>query len=225
MLTNLHPDFKVQGLSCRLAESAPQLTREYVEPEIRAVHEALSEKYGKLDRKELKQIDMLQPYIRYFKQFKKTYHLFLQIESFIHKNRPLPFIIALVTAYFLAELETGVLGSAHDLDKMVPPVTLEKSAGGEPLTLINGEQRSAPPGDALLKDSSGLLTCVIQGQDTRTVLSPDSRNAAYFVYAPPGVEESTLTDSLEVLAGHLRNWYGNDALIEGIFPENPQLPS
>ena len=216
MLTNLHPEFKVKGLSCRLAESAPQLTREQIEPEIRAVHGALSEKYGKLERKELKQTDNLQPYIRYFKQFKKTYHLFLQLESFIHKNRPLPFITPLVSAYFLSELETGVLASAHDLDRMEPPVTLEKSSGGESLTLLNGEQRSAPPGDALLKDAAGLLTCVIQGQDTRTVLNPDSRNAAYFVYAPPGVEERTLTDSLEVLAGHLRNWYGSTAHIEEI---------
>lgn len=214
MLTNLHPEFKVKGLSCRLAESAPQLTREQIEPEVRAVHGALAEKYGKLDRKELKQIDELQPYIQYFKQFKKTYHLFLQIESFIHKNRPLPFVTPLVSAYFLSELETGVLASAHDLDKMDPPVTLEKSAGGETLTLINGEQRSAPPGDALLKDATGLLTCVIQGQDTRTVLNPDSRNAAYFVYAPPGVEETILTGSLEVLAGHLRSWYGSSAQIE-----------
>jgi len=37
------------------------------------------------------------------------------------------------------------------------------------------------------------------------------------VYAPPGVEEGTLAESLDVLAGHLRNWYGNTALIEDIF--------
>ncbi|MFW5712241.1 MAG: hypothetical protein ACOCZA_09865 [Spirochaetota bacterium] len=67
-----------------------------------------------------------------------------------------------------------------------------------------------------MKDSSGLLTCVIQGQVKRTVLSPGSKNAAYFVYGPPGVEEPSLTAALELLAGHLRSWYGSSAVIEEV---------
>lgn len=216
MLTNQHSEFKVQGLTCRLPQNAPQLSREQIEPQIQAVHRRLSEKFGALDRKQLKQLEILQPYVRYFKMFKKTYHLFLQLESFIHKNRPLPFITPLVSAYFLTELETGVLASAHDLDKVEGPLTLEKSAGGESLTLINGEERTAPAGDALLKDTKGLLTCVIQGQDTRTILSPGSRSAAYFVYGPPGVDTPALTTALEIVAGHLRTWYGQAAWIEAV---------
>ncbi len=199
-----------------MTENAPALTTADIEPRVRTVYNALSERFSQLDRSQLKQLEILQPYVQYFKKFKKTYHLFLQLESFIHKNRPLPFITPLVSAYFLTELESGVLSSAHDLDKVEPPLTLEKSAGGESLTLINGEKRSAPAGDALLKDSSGLLTCVIQGQDKRTVLGPASQNAAYFVYGPPGVEERTLAAALELLAGHLHSWYGRSAVIEEV---------
>lgn len=214
MLTNQHSEFKVQGLCCSLTQNAPQLSREHIEPEIQSAHRRLSEEYGSLDRSQLKQTTMLHPYVQYFKQFKKTYHLFLQLESFIHKNRPLPFITPLLSAYFLTELETGVLASAHDLDKIVAPLTLQKSVGGESLTLISGEKRTAPPGDALLTDSKGLLTCVTQGQDSRTVLGPASLNAAYFVYGPPGVEDSTLTKALHTLTGHLQSWYGQSAQIE-----------
>ncbi|MCF7914922.1 MAG: hypothetical protein K9L66_07150 [Spirochaetaceae bacterium] len=216
MLSNLHPDFNIRGITCRLEESAPQLSREDVEGEVQNLHRKLTEAYGKLERSELKRLDMLQPFVRYFKQFKKTYHLFLQLESFVHKNRPLPFITPLVTAYFLSELETGVLASAHDLDKIVPELSLEKAAGDEGLTLLSGEARTAPAGDALLKDAEGLLTCVIQGQDTRTLLGPKSRSAAYFVYGPPGVSDQTLTQALGILSDHLKSWYGAYVHIEDI---------
>jgi len=216
MLSNLHPDFKVQGITCRLEESSPRLSREDVEGEVQNLHRRLIATYGELGRGELKRLDMLQPFVHYFKQFKKTYHLFLQLESFVHKNRPLPFITPLVTAYFLSELETGVLASAHDLDTIVPELSLEKAIGDEKLTLLNGEERTAPPGDALLKDAEGLLTCVIQGQDTRTLLSPKSRNAAYFVYGPPGVSDQTLSAALYTLSGHLKSWYGASVHIEDI---------
>jgi len=216
MLSNLHPDFKVQGITCRLEESSPRLSREDVEGEVQNLHRRLIATYGELGRGELKRLDMLQPFVHYFKQFKKTYHLFLQLESFVHKNRPLPFITPLVTAYFLSELETGVLASAHDLDTIVPELSLEKAVGDEKLTLLNGEERTAPPGDALLKDAEGLLTCVIQGQDTRTLLSPKSRNAAYFVYGPPGVSDQTLSAALYTLSGHLKSWYGASVHIEDI---------
>lgn len=216
MLSNLHPDFKVRGITCRLKESAPHLSQEDVEGEVQDLRRRLGDTYGELGRAELKQLDMLQPFVQYFKQFKKTYHLFLQLESFVHKNRPLPFITPLVTAYFLTELETGVLASAHDLEKIVPELSLEKAVGNEGLTLLSGEERTAPPGDALLKDAEGLLTCVIQGQDTRTLLGPKSRNAAYFVYGPPGVDDHTLSEALRILSDHLRSWYGASAHIEQV---------
>jgi len=216
MLANKHPEFKIRGITARLTEDAPQLTQQDLEEDIREVRRNLVYQYGEMERKELKQLEMLQPFIRYFKSYKKTYHLFLQLESFIHKDKPLPFITPLVSAYFLAELETGVLASAHDLDKIIPGLSLTAAEGGETLTLINGEERSAPAGDALLKDSEGLLTCVIQGQDSRTVLGPGSRNAAYFVYGPSGVSDQELTAALTVLSDHLTAWYGDLLEIEEI---------
>jgi len=79
MLSNIHSDFKVQGITCRLEESAPQLSREDVEGEVQNLHRRLIATYGELGRGELKRLDMLQPFVHYFKQFKKTYHLFLQL--------------------------------------------------------------------------------------------------------------------------------------------------
>lgn len=216
MLVNKHPEFRIKGITARLAETAPRLSAQDLEDAVRDVHRSLVYKYGEMERKELKQLEMLQPFVRYFKSYKKTYHLFLQLESFVHKDKPLPFITPLVSAYFLAELETGMLASAHDLDKIVPGITLTAAAGGETLTLINGEERSAPAGDALLKDSEGILTCVIQGQDSRTVLGPDSRNAAYFVYGPSGVSDHDLSAALTVLSDHLAAWYGDHVKIEEV---------
>lgn len=216
MLINKHPDFEVQGITARLNLAAPRLSQQDIEERIETVRSTLISRYGGMERKELKQLDMLQPFVRYFKGFKKTYHLFLQLESFAHKHRPLPFITPLVSAYFLTELETGILASAHDLDKIVPGLSLVPAEGGEKLTLISGEERTAPADDALLKDAEGLLTCVIQGQDSRTVLSRKSLNAAYFVYGPPGITDDELGAALKLLENHLTSWYGDNIKIEQI---------
>jgi DNA/RNA-binding domain of Phe-tRNA-synthetase-like protein len=202
---NRHPDFLIRGMSVSIEDVSEVPGEEEVSEYVEAVRRRLTERHGELDRRELKALPMFAPYIRYFKRFKKSYHLFLQLESFVHKGRGLPFVNPLLTAYFLGELETGVLASAHDAETIVPPLRLALTEGGEPLTLISGEERTAPPDDAALFDAEGLLTAVIQGQDDRTVLGPSSRRAAWFFYGPPGTDAARLEEAREITAGHLRS--------------------
>jgi len=218
MLRNEHPDFHFRGLIVHLKEEAPKLGPDDIAEEIERVRRRLTDRYGDMSRKELKKVDALRPYIDYFKKYKKTYHLFLQIESFLHKERGLPFVTPLVSAYFLSEMETGVLASAHDLEKIDGEAALVEASGGETLRLLNGEVRNAPAGDALLVDRSGVLTCVTQGQDVRSTLSPGSRRAAYYVYGPPGVGDDELTAAIAKLQEHLLSWYGNSIDFEELTP-------
>lgn len=215
-INNTHPDFLIRGLSVEIIEKpegsdGPE--KKEVLDTVEKVRDELIALYGSLDRKELKQLEMFRPYVAHFKSFKKTYHLFLQLESFVHKQRPLPFIHPLVSAYFLTELETGVLASAHDSDKLSPGFWLKEAAGDETLTLLSGEERLAPAGDAVLEDQTGLLTSVIQGQDSRTVIGPKARRGTIFVYGPPGASTAALEKALDVFRGHLSEWYGKDGLV------------
>lgn len=224
-IENTHPNFLIRGLSVELTgvsegpkglggpERPERPGKKDVHETVERIREELTSLYGSLERKELKQLEMFRPYVAHFKSFKKTYHLFLQLESFVHKQRPLPFIHPMVSAYFLTELETGVLASAHDSDSLSPGFRLKEAAGDETLTLLNGEERLSPAGDAVLEDQTGLLTSVIQGQDRRTVIGPKARRGTVFVYGPPGASTAALEKALDVFRGHLAEWYGKEGIV------------
>jgi DNA/RNA-binding domain of Phe-tRNA-synthetase-like protein len=203
--SNEHPDFHIRGMIASLDPHAAVPGKEEVQSYVEEVRSRLTAEYGEMERRELKALPMFVPYIHYFKRFKKSYHLFLQLESFVHKGRGMPFVNPLLSAYFLGELESGVLASAHDADLLRPPLKLVWTAGQEQLVLISGEERQTPAGDAALTDAESLLTAVTQGQDRRSVLTPASRTAAWFFYGPPGTEPQQLERAMEITAGHLRN--------------------
>ena len=49
------------------------------------------------------------PYFRYFRKFKKTYPVMMQVESFLMKGRPFPEGKYINAVAFLTELKTGIL--------------------------------------------------------------------------------------------------------------------
>lgn len=74
-------------------------------------------------------------------------------------TKTVPLHHPLVTAYFLSELEAGVLASAHDLDKIVPELSLEKVVGDEELSLLSSEELTAPPGRPLKRCRRSVDLC------------------------------------------------------------------
>ena len=81
------------------------------------------------DRAELRALDRLQAYRAYYKRFKKTYHVQMQLESIAFKGKSIPRIAALVEAMFAAELKNQLLTAGHDLDVVEPPVRLDIAQG------------------------------------------------------------------------------------------------
>jgi DNA/RNA-binding domain of Phe-tRNA-synthetase-like protein len=198
---NEHESFTVAGIELGGdAEVSEDLWRR-VEGVVGEVRGELSERYRDFGRADFKRLAMFEPYISYFKIFKKTYHLMLQLESFAHGERPLPRIHPLVTVYFLGELRNGVLSSIHDADAVEGALRLVRTAGDERLTLFSGEERKAPADDASLFDELGLLTCVIQGQDARSMVTADTRRACIIAYGVPGVGRDVLDTHLEDVRG------------------------
>ena len=65
-----------------------------------ALQEELRSAYCGLDRSRLQALPALQVYDAYYKRFKKTYHVQLQLESIVFKGKSIPSVAALVEAMF-----------------------------------------------------------------------------------------------------------------------------
>src|SRR5690242_8621883 len=74
-----------------------------------ALEQALRERYAGSDRAALAQLPVLKAYADYYKRFRKTYHVQLQLESVAFKGKLLPAVAALVEAMFMAELSDLLL--------------------------------------------------------------------------------------------------------------------
>ena len=69
-----------------------------------------------MDRKSLRDLPVFAAYDAFYRSFKKTYHVQLQLESVVFKDKTIFSPSALVACMFMAELETGLLTAAHDLN-------------------------------------------------------------------------------------------------------------
>jgi DNA/RNA-binding domain of Phe-tRNA-synthetase-like protein len=159
--------------------------------------------YGK-SREDLLTDPVLQAYRTYYKKFKKTYHVLLQLESVVFKSRPIASASALVEASFMAELDTLLLTAIHDLDLAEPPLSIDIATGGEEYTLLRGEPHRCASGDMIMKDGQGVICSLIYGSDQNTQVSKDTQNIVFAVYVPPGIEESVVEKHLHILENNIR---------------------
>jgi DNA/RNA-binding domain of Phe-tRNA-synthetase-like protein len=169
-----------------------------------ALEADLRARYGGVSRAELRELPVLHAYAAYYKRFNKTYHVQLQLESVAHKGKTIPAVAALVEAMFMAELKNQLLTAGHDLAAVALPLRLDIAAGGETYTLANGQPGQLKPGDMYMADAEGVICSVIYGQDQRTRLTADTRDAMFVVYAPPGIEAATVEAHLRDIAEYVR---------------------
>jgi DNA/RNA-binding domain of Phe-tRNA-synthetase-like protein len=152
-----------------------------------ALEERLRARFADQTKTELKALPTIQAYTAYYKRFKKTYHLLLQLESVALKGKPIPRVAALVEAMFVAELDDLLLTAGHDLAKVESPITLDVADGSETLVNIAGEENVLKPGDMFIADAQGVLSSIIYGSDRRTMITPDTQQVLFTTYAPPGI--------------------------------------
>jgi DNA/RNA-binding domain of Phe-tRNA-synthetase-like protein len=148
------------------------------------------------DRAELKALDPIPAYTAYYKRFKKTYHVLLQLESVVLKGKPIPRVAALVEAMFVAELKNLLLTAGHDLDVVEEPVRLDVSDGSERYVRLNGQEQVLKAGDMMIADARSVISSVLYGPDRRTRIAPHTRRVLFTVYAPPGIGERAVHEHL-----------------------------
>lgn len=144
--------------------------------------------YSSLDRSVLASLAPFPAYAAYYKRFKKTYHVLLQLESVALKGRAIASPGGLVQAMFMAELESCLLTAGHDTDAIEGPVRVRAADGTEEFVGLDGQERRLKAGDLYMTDAEGVISSVIYGPDSRTRIHPGTRRVLYTVYGVPGVE-------------------------------------
>lgn len=184
------------GLLAMTGVSNPSLDSQ-LERRKAGVEEELRRRYGGLDRAQLKELPVMEAYVRYYGKFEKTYHLLLQLESVAVKGKPIPSVAALVEAMFLAEVKNMLLTAGHDLAKVARPLTLDVATRGERYLGIRGREETCKPGDMVIADAQGILSSVLCGPDARTRITPATSSVLFTAYAPEGVEEAAVRSHLQ----------------------------
>ncbi len=159
----------------------------------------IRKKYSGFDRKDFLNLEVIRAYRQYYKKFKKSYHVQLQIESIVNKGKSLPDVSPLVDANFMADMQSLVLTAGHDADLLVPPVIIDASRGGEPFVQMNGNHITLKPNDMMMTDGKGVGCTIIYGQDNRTLISKKTRRALYVAYAPTGVPMQKVYEQLDLI--------------------------
>ncbi len=154
-------------------------------------------RFSGYDRTALKALPTLHAYNAYYKRFKKTYHVLLQLESVVFRGKPLPHAAALVETMFMAELKNLLLTAGHDLNAIQMPVGIDVATGSERYTRINGQEQTLKRGDMMIVDREGILSCILYGPDFRTRITPETRQVLFTVYVPPGIEEKAVYEHLQ----------------------------
>ena len=161
-----------------------------------ALESDLRSRFSDHDRAALKALPTIQAYNAYYKRFKKTYHVLLQLESVALKGKPIPRVAALVEAMFIAELKNLLLTAGHDLEAIQTPVRLDVSDGSERYVRINGQEQVLKPGDMMIADAKGVISSVLYGPDQRTQITSDTQQVFFTVYAPAGIGEQAVRQHL-----------------------------
>ena len=160
--------------------------------------------YGGMDRSQLENLPVLKAYADYYKRFKKTYHVQLQLESILHRGKSIPSVAGLVEAMFMAEVKDQLLTAGHDLDSLQLPLRLEATRGEEIYTLLRGESQQVKAGDMMILDGKGIISNIIYGPDQRSQIKLSTRNVIYTTYAPPGIYKLAVEDHLRDIEHYVR---------------------
>jgi DNA/RNA-binding domain of Phe-tRNA-synthetase-like protein len=166
----------------------------------------LRARFSGLDRPALLQLPELRAYDEYYRRFKKTYHIQLQLESIVFKSKPIPGVAALVEAMFMAEMEDLLLTAGHDLDVLRLPLTLDAAGGTETYMLLRGETQTLKAGDMYIRDGDGVISSVIYGPDRRTQIRPETKNVVFTAYAPPGITGEAVKNHLEHILRNIKSF-------------------
>ena len=144
------------------------------------------------------------PYVRFFKKFKKTYPVMMQFESVMFKGRPFPEFNPVSEVAFLMEIVTHVLSGAHDIDRIRGTVELYSAVCKEEFPGLRGTPFHTYPDDFCGRDEAGIIFSEIAGADERTCAKQESTHILYPVFGTPELDETVIRNAMDVLIRYIQ---------------------
>ena len=160
----------------------------------------LKEKHTNYDRKA---VFGENPYVKFFKKFKKTYPVMLQFESVCFKDRPFPDFNPISEIAFLAEITTFVLSGAHDIDCISGDVQLYIANEKEDFEGMHGTLHTYP-NDFCARDDKGIIFSLIAGTDNRTCAKQDSSYVLYPVFGTPDIPLEAIEKGIDTICRYVK---------------------
>jgi DNA/RNA-binding domain of Phe-tRNA-synthetase-like protein len=170
----------------------------------RALEQQIRERFRGKTKADLAALPIMHAYRAYYKRYRKTYHVLLQLRSVALEQKPIPSVAALVEVMFMAELRNGLLTAVHDLGAVEEPITLSIARGDEAYVLLNGREQTLKPNDMIMSDAKGVICSVLYGSDQRTAIKPETRRAFFVVYAPAGIGSEAVGKHLSEIEADVR---------------------
>jgi DNA/RNA-binding domain of Phe-tRNA-synthetase-like protein len=201
VIKEVYPDAKVgmlviEGVDNKAGMAALDGPKATVQAELRA-------KFKGISRNELDQMTVLKEYGEYYRNFGKTYHVRLQLESVVG-GKDIPMISPLVTSMFLAEMKNQILTAGHDLDLLDLPLDVSVGLGSEEYLMMSGQEQVIRAEDLFIADRLGVISSIIYGPDKRTKITAKTSRVVYTTYMPGGIGEEAAMAHLEDLAGYVQ---------------------
>jgi DNA/RNA-binding domain of Phe-tRNA-synthetase-like protein len=165
---------------------------------------SLRKQYADLDRQSLRSDPVYAVYDAFYRKFRKTYHLQLQLESVVFKEKAIFSPSALVSAMFMAELKTGLLTAGHDVAALKPDLKADVATGDETFQRMSGENQQLKEGDLYIADHEGILSSIIYGPDQRSQIQNETDQVIYTTYRLPGISGQQVREQFEYLEYCLR---------------------
>lgn len=197
---NMNADSHVGILEVKYPDSAEWDTAAFEQMRDREL-EAIRKEGEQYDRETWFRQD---PYFRYFRKFKKTYPIMMQVESFLLKGRPFPEERYVNAVAFLTELKTRVLAGTHDADRLEGDIVFYTETEKVPFPSIHGSEGHSYPGDVTGRDDGGVIISMIAGADSRTCLQDDSSHVLYLIFGSPGMTIEAIDEYLDQLEEYVK---------------------
>lgn len=175
-----------------------------LDDKMKEIEDEIRNNFSESGREGIRTLPTVRSYTEYYKKFKKTYHVMLQLESVALNNRNLPRISALVSAMFAAELKNQLLTAGHDISKLQRPIVLNIATGNESYTGMNGKVQNLNPDDMFISDNVGIISSIIYGPDNRTPITSDTRDVMFTVYGPVGISSEQIKNHLEDISSYVK---------------------
>lgn len=184
-----------------------------LEAHARELEADLRRRLSGLDRSQIAVLPSIRAYAEYYKRFGKTYHLKLQLESVVHKNKAIAASGALVQAMFMAEMKNMLLTAGHDLGAVKGDLIVDLAEGSEAYVTLAGPPVTLKPGDMFIRDDEGVISSIVYGPDQRTRITAGTIAVLYAIYAVPGIPPADVERHLGDLEVYARLFSPNAGLL------------